>query len=139
MASCNRKVFPTAKVNYLKEVEGTITMRAIGTGKGMKQAIADAEKNAIQVILFRGLPESQQNLPMIPLNEYQAVQKYPEYFRLLYDKYRYRTFIMASVPTLGSIKSTKKLKSIAVDLKINIYALRRDLEQNGIINKFGLN
>ena len=54
--SCSYKTIPTAEVNYLSSKEGTITMRAIGNGLNSEDAINDAEKNAINVLLFRGLP-----------------------------------------------------------------------------------
>ena len=135
--SCSYKTIPTAKVNYLTGREGTITVRAIGFGEKTEDAINDAEKNAIDVLLFRGLPESEQKVPLIGTNETEEKNKHKDYFNKLYNESRYKTFVMSSIPTTDLIKNKGGKKSIAVDIKINLVALRRDLEQNNIIRKFG--
>lgn len=60
---CSMKTLPTAEVNYLSGKEGTITMRAIGIGSNQEDAIVDAEKNAFNVIFFRGLQSQNKKLP----------------------------------------------------------------------------
>lgn len=132
--SCSHKSMPsTAKVNYLSSSDGTITMRAIGIGANKDAAISDAEKNAFEVLFFRGLPESEQKIALIGTNETEEKQKHQTYFDKFYKDQRYKTFLMSSIPTTELSNN----KSIAVDVKINVTALRRDLEQNNIIRKFG--
>ena len=135
--SCSIKTFPTAEVNYLSGKEGTITMRAIGIGANQEDAIIDAEKNAFNVIFFRGLPESEQKIALIGTNETEEKEKNKDYFNAFYKDKRYKTFIMSSIPGSDLIKHKGGKKSIAVDVKINLVALRKDLEQNNIIRKFG--
>lgn len=72
---CSMKTLPTAEVNYLSGKEGTITMRAIGIGSNQEDAIVDAEKNAFNVIFFRGLPESEQKIALIGTNETEEKRK----------------------------------------------------------------
>ena len=135
--SCSYKTLPTAEVNYLSGKEGTITIRAIGIGVNTEDAINDGEKNALNVLLFRGLPESEQKVALIGTNETEEKNKHKDYFNKLYAEKRYKTFVMSSIPTTDLIKNKGGKKSIAVDIKINLVALRKDLEQNNIIRKFG--
>ncbi len=136
-SSCSYKTTPTASVNFLAGSNGTITMRAIGIGINTEDAINDAEKNAMNVILFRGLPESEQKLALVGSNELEELEKNKAYFSKFYGANRYKTFIMSSINTTELIIKKGSKKSIAVDIKINYQALKRDLEQNNIIRKFG--
>lgn len=133
---CSQRTIPTVEVNYLSGKEGTITMRVIGIGSNQEDAIVDAEENAFNVIFFRGLPESEQKNALIGTNETEEKEKNKDYFNKFYKGERYKTFIMSSIPTsLNKHKGGKK--SIAIDVKINLIALRKDLEQNNIIRQFG--
>ena len=144
--SCSRKTVPvpakmvpgsTAKVNFLEESDGTITARAIGVGSTQDDAINDAEKNTFDVILFRGLPNSDQKTALIGTDESEEKVRHKEYFKQFYLERRYKTFLMSSVPTSSLVEYEGGEKSIGVDIKINLISLRKDLEQNDIIRKFG--
>ncbi len=135
--SCSIKTFPTAEVNYVSGNEGTIIMRSVGVGSNQMEAIADAEKSAINVILFRGLPESVQKIALIGTSESEEMDKHKDYFKQFYDQKRYKTFIMSSIPVSDLIKQNGGQKIIAADVKVNLVALRKDLEQNNIIRRFG--
>jgi len=136
--SCSYKTIPTAEVNYLSGKDGTITMRAVGIGANSEDAIYDAEINAVNVLLFRGLPESEQKVALIGTNEAEEKNKHKEYFKKFYLEKRYRTFILSSIPMGGLIKLKGNKKRVSIDIKINLFALRKDLEHNNIIRKFGL-
>jgi hypothetical protein len=137
VSSCSYKTLPTSEVNYLSGKDGTITMRAIGIGVNNEDAIYDAEKNAFDVLLFRGLPESEQKVALIGTNEAEEKNKHQVYLNKFYIEKRYKTFVMSSIPTSDLIKHKGGKRSLAVDIKINLVALRKDLEQNNIIRKFG--
>jgi hypothetical protein len=136
-SSCSYKTLPTSEVNYLSGGDGTIAMRAIGIGVNNEDAINDAEKNVFDVLLFRGLPKSEQKVPLIGTNEAEEKNKHKDYFNKFYSEKRYKTFVMSSIPTNDITKQKGGKKSIATDIKINLVALRKDLEQNNIIRKFG--
>jgi hypothetical protein len=136
-SGCSMKTLPTAEVNYLSGKEGTITVRAIGVGSNQEEAIIDAEKNVFNVIFFRGLPESEQKIALIGTNESEEKEKNKDYFNKFYKDKRYKTFVMSSISTSDLTKHKGGKKSIAVDIKINLVSLRKDLEQNNIIRKFG--
>lgn len=135
--SCKATFYPSAEVNYLSETEQTITVRVVGTDTNEKQAIINAEQKVFDVLLFRGLPESHQKTPMVGNDENAEKSKNKTYFDKFFGEKRYKTFVMSSIPVSDSTK-VKGGKSITVDVKVNLSALRSDLETFGVIRKFGL-
>ena len=127
----------SGEVNFVSEIDGTVTVRAIGYGSNMEKAKSEAELKAIEIILFRGLPESSQNTGHLEKGIFESNFKNTEYFENFYGKKGYKNFIMSSIPTTKLIKNKGGKKSLGVDIKINSSALRTDLEQNKIIRKFG--
>ena len=136
--SCSRKtlLIPSAEVNFISYSDGAITMRAIGIGNNEGEAITDALYNAFDVLFFRGLPESEQKNALVGTNENEERLKNKDFFDEFY-KIRYKSFVMSSISSSNLIKYSGGKKSIAIDVKINLSALRKDLEQNNIIRKFG--
>lgn len=130
---------PIYKVTNLNKIniEGTIVVRSIGFGKSIEVATDEAESNAIKIVLFRGLPDSEQKSAMIGTNESEILNNNKEYFNRFFTDKRYKTFIISSVPVTDFIRKKGGKKSITIDVKINIEALRIDLEQSKVIRKFG--
>ena len=135
--SCNKRVYPSAEVNYLSGNEGTITVRSVGVGGDEEKAILNAEQKVFDVLFFRGLPESVQKLPLVGSNEYEEKSKNKDYFNGFYSGKRHKTFIMSSIPVSNLAKTKDGNKMITLDIKVNLSALRRDLETFGVIRKFG--
>ena len=139
IAGCSKKIQPdyNAEVSFQsKGVDGTMTVRSFGYGKNDEEAIADSHKNALSVILFKGLPGSEVRVPLVE-NEYNSKNANPNYFKNLFENGYSKTFIMSTevVSPLTKYNNTKRL---IVNLQININSLRRDLEINKVIRKFGL-
>ncbi|MCB0512712.1 MAG: hypothetical protein KDC72_09195, partial [Bacteroidetes bacterium] len=80
--------------------------------------------------------ESNQKIPLIGSNEKEEKEKHKDYFNKFYANKRYKTFVMSSVPA-SSLTKVKSEKMLSVDVKVNLSALRSDLETFGIIRKFG--
>lgn len=138
ITSCSHKpVLPSAEVNYISGNNETLTMRAVGTGVDEETAIIDAEQKCFSVLLFRGLPESAQKTPLVGSNEQSERAKNPLYFNEFYDKKRYKTFIMSTIPVSGPAEAVDGNEMMTVDVKINLAALRLDLETLNVIRKFG--
>ena len=137
LQSCSPKLQPySGEVNFLyKEAQGTIAVKSTGYGKNQSEAVADAQKNAFKILLFKGLPGTELNVPLIE-NENDAKSKHGDYLKKLFDQGNYKTFMMSSTESSNLIKM-KGTKKITVDLKINYNSLRKDLELNQIIRKFG--
>ena len=130
--SCSPKLQPySAEVNFLyKEATGTIAVKSTGFGKNQTDAVSDAQQNA-----FKGLPGTELNVPLIE-NENDAKSKHSDYFKKFFEQGNYKTFMMSSTESSNLIKM-KGTKKITVDVKINYNSLRKDLEQNQLIRKFG--
>ena len=135
--SCSPKLQPySAEVNFLyKEATGTIAVKSTGFGKNQTDAVSDAQQNAFKVILFKGLPGTELNVPLIE-NENDAKSKHSDYFKKFFEQGNNKTFMMSSTESSNLIKM-KGTKKITVDVKINYNSLRKDLEQNQLIRKFG--
>jgi hypothetical protein len=135
--ACRTVVYPSAEVNYLSGDEATVTVRAVGVGSDREKALLNAEEKAFDVLLFRGLPASAQKLPLVGSNEAGEKKKHAKYFNDFYAGRRFRTFIMSAIPVTDLAKSGDGQKMITLDVKINLSALRRDLETFGVTRKFG--
>ena len=119
------------------EREGTITIKSTGTGYTARRARLDAERQAVYNLLFRGYPDSQQKTPLIGYQEADIKRQHSDYFTLMFGKTelgqnRYRSFIISS-----RLSGRFSGKQQDVDVTIKLRALRSDLEQRGIIRKFG--
>lgn len=137
-AGCSKKIKAdyNAEVSFeSKDTDGTITVRCFGYGKKDQEAIEDAQKSALSVILFKGLPGSEVKVPLVD-NEYNSKNSNSAYYKNLFENGFSKTFIMSTdvVSPLTKYNNTKRL---IVNLKININSFRRDLEINKIIRKFG--
>jgi len=135
--TCCKTVDPSAKVNYLSGDEQTVTVRVTGLGNDEEKAVINAEQEVFDVLFFRGLPESQQKMPLVGSNEQGEKAKHKKYFDNFYDGKRHKTFIMSSIPVTNAVRVKGGQKMITLDVKVNLSALRRDLETFGIIRKFG--
>jgi hypothetical protein len=89
------------------------------------------------VLFFRGLPGSKQKSPLVGSNESEEKEKHKKYFDEFYNGKRHKTFVMLSIPVSAAVKIKGGQKQIGVDVKVNLSALRHDLETFGVIRKFG--
>lgn len=138
LASCHPKTLPTGEVNYERSTDtGTITLSSTGYYKGSaNKALEEAENQAFETILFRGVPGSQVPNAMLGTNKTETKSKHKDYFSDFYGNRRCRTFIMSSTKT--STGKSQGFTSVTVELKINFQALRKDLEAKGLKRGFGL-
>ncbi|MDR1120257.1 MAG: hypothetical protein LBM08_05000 [Dysgonamonadaceae bacterium] len=127
-----KTVTPATNISYVSEKDGTITIRSTGTGNSHERAKIEAEKNAFDALFFRGIPGSSQKVPLIGYDEAGVKKEYAKYFLQFYDQGRYWSFVGNSYP-LGKLRD----KTLTVDVTVHLRALRTDLEQNGMIRKFG--
>ncbi len=127
--------FYTAEVNFIaKESEGTITVNSIGYGKNKKSAIINAKQNCFSILLFKGIPGSEINIPLVD-NEYKSKTANSNFYNSFFNGTAYETFIMRI--TESSYQKNKRVIKTGLELQININSLRKYLEQNNIIRKLG--
>lgn len=126
------------KVNFLSDGSNTLSLRVTAYGKKAKEAIENAEQAAVRTILFRGIPGSNQvENPLIGVNEEKIQKEHKAYFKELFEEKRCSSFILSTVPISKFSKDATKKKCIVADIKVNLQALRSDLEQHKVIRKFG--
>lgn len=135
----SNKEYPREKIEYLSDSNNIVLLRATAYGKNSEEALSNAELSAIKTLLFRGIPNSNKvQSILIGVNEQEIQNQHSGYFSELFGNKRYRSFILSSSPVTQYNKDVTGAKSITTDIKLNVNALRRDLEQNGVIRKFGL-
>ena len=125
------------QVNCIDMNGETMTFRVVGYGKNAKIASRNAELNVIKALMFEGIPNTQQHIPMVSENEPEAFDKYGKSLNKFFDG-EYQNEITRSVIVRKYGKDTNKQKSITLDVTVNIRALRNKLERIGVIRKFGL-
>lgn len=125
------------QVNCIDTNGETMTFRVVGYGKNAKVAARNAELNVIKAIMFEGVPNSQQHIPMVPETESATMEKHGKELSSFFDG-QYQSEITRSVIVRKFGKDINKQKSITLDVTVNIRALRNKLEKIGIIRKFGL-
>lgn len=135
--ACSSPKTITGEVNYAGNSEpGTLLLNTAGYGRTKKEAIINAEKNAIYNVLFKGIPGTQYALPLVADGE-SVLKKQKKYFDLLLDGEGYKRFMMLSDQQTGFVPMTSGSENIQNRVKIDVTSLRRDLETNQIIRKFG--
>ncbi|WP_299362368.1 hypothetical protein [Winogradskyella sp.] len=136
--SCAKKITVplTAEVNVVNEdAHKTIELRSVGFGNNIDEATYDSEKKAFEILFFRGIPNTHIENPLIGANENEILSKHPSYFKSFFES-RYKSFIM-SIYQSSPTQKNNGVTSVVNDIKINTMALKRDLETNNIIRKFG--
>lgn len=122
------------KVNFITSSKGLFTVSSENTAETMNQAVYFAEINALENILFRGIQGSSQENPMIS-DEMTAKRENPAALRSLISENGYHIFV-----TESEVIEKFKGSPITVIQRVtfDIPALRKYLEKNNIIRKFGL-
>jgi hypothetical protein len=135
LQSC-KPISYSSQVNFKsKENTGVYIVNAYGYAKKSKDAVLEAEKNAFKVIIFKGLPGSDLTVPLVD-NESTSMSQNKTFYDNFFDGGGYRSFIMNRNDSYTPKKIRNGYQS-EVTLKINLASLRRELEQNQIIRKFG--
>ncbi|HSI70847.1 MAG TPA: hypothetical protein VK941_11480 [Gillisia sp.] len=127
--------FTSARVTYVSNSDReTLTLRSTEVGSSKENAIYNAQKLAFQNLFFRGVPDSPFRKPLISVNEDEAYKKHRDYLNEFYNG-RMQTFITNSSEFLNEKGPGT---TATVNLTINMRALRQDLQNNNLMQKFGI-
>lgn len=137
LGACTKRVYTEHSAGFVSQQSGAITVRSTGYGKTAAKAMNSAEQQAVELLLFRGLPGSQQAAPLVGIDEAAAKARHKQYFEELLVNGRYKTFVLSSIPVSGFARYGRSRRNMTLDVRINLTALRSDLEAHGIIRKFG--
>jgi hypothetical protein len=119
----------TAEVTYKSYTNEIMSLDVIGHGSSKGDALEDAQVTAMDIVLFRGIPNSNLNTPLVGTNESDIKTKNKKYFDAFYSQKRFLSFITYSVNNIPVQKLTNNKKGLAATIKINIMSLRKDLEE----------
>lgn len=143
MVSCTTSKKTTAAYHtYQTEcisqnADGTILLRAWAIGEFSKQAIAEAEKKAVEDIIFNGINAGANNWSQTPLViSGNAREKYEMYFAKFFaDGGDYTKYIQRSKKHSESMVRLKNkgTKNRAILIEVNRTALKARLTQDGIL------
>ncbi len=128
----------TLPANYPAETEclgdnldGTIRLRAWGSGLSKPDAIQRAQKQAIQEVLFRGITKGQGGCPVIPiLTMPNARAKHAAYFDDFFaDSGDYKTYVtVEKVTGMYNIAGQKQLVA-RVQLRVDVAQLKKAMQK----------
>ena len=115
--------------------DGLVTVQSDGLGRNARDAEADAIDRAFTAILFRGLPKfSALSRPLVT-SERDFLNANPGFRDGFFAGGGYRRFLSEEWP--ATEKSQPGEKRVSKKMTINYAALRRHLEEEGMIRKFG--
>lgn len=128
-----------AQMIYNQCSSGTVSLDMTILESKVEKAVPTAQIQSIFQVLFRGVPGTNVETPLLTTNEDEWFNAFPEYFeRLLNEKNgRYPSFIVSSV-LLSKGKNEDKKKYVSLRICVNVNALNHDLENHGIKRRFGL-
>lgn len=112
------------------DLDGSQTIRAYGSGPSKRDAIEQAQKNAVQAVLFKGILDGQQGCDVRPLlNEPNAAESYEEFFnRFFSHRGEYREYIeVVSSQRFSDNKKAKNGKFVTYAVTVRVY--RNELKQ----------
>ena len=119
-------------------VQGTEVFKVVVKCKKQKGSLEKAKKNAVEAILFKGIPGSGSIEPIIDENKLNDVQVV---FLNNFLKSDYLTYVnLANDGTIlpGDFIKYGKYYMIGYIVSVNKSSLRKFLEENNIIRKLGL-
>ena len=119
------------------ELDGSQTVRVLGTGRNRADAIEQAKKNAVNAVLFTGIRGGKGGCDARPLiSEVNAREKYEEYFNIFFmDKGEYMKYVSMEDKRRGSsVKSkTKNEKMYRITVRVLRSELKSRLKADGIL------
>jgi hypothetical protein len=117
-------------VEFVSGDKNTLTVTTQSFADKEAIAFAYAERNALENILFRGIPKSNQENPMVADEDKARSSSLDRLINQDYKKYLISSFLVEK-------HKQKKVHYVTLEVKFDINALRKYLEDNGIVRKFG--
>ncbi len=118
-------------------LQGTELFKVFAYGRNERQCLEAAKMDAVKAILFKGVPGSGLQKPMV--TELSEMNQHKDYFKAFFkDDGPYLNYV--SISNDGSINENDRFKvgnklKIGVIVSVNKANLRTELENAGIIKK----
>jgi hypothetical protein len=140
LTNCGKKVYPpTAETTYLSNPNpGVVSITAVGYGSTEKEAEYDGFITGFETILFKGLPAFGSLSSAMIKDEAKARSEHQAFFKQFFESRGYLQFVVEQgvMAKLGKSDQPGKIR-VQKNFSINYDALRKKLEQEGVIRKFG--
>lgn len=147
LISCKSRQLKQAGGNYTyktecmgTELDGSITLRAWGSGRNYFDASEQAKKNAVRDVIFKGVQDGKPECDRMPLIiEPGAVNTYEEYFAKFFaDDGEYKKFVNLKDERIGDkLDRNKKIaegsRTYSVVVRVSKLDLKKKLKSDGII------
>ena len=136
------EVEPTAG----QATQGSVLIKVWSYSKSRYVAITQAGKNAVHGILFKGVSAVNNGSTRLPaqrpiVTDLNAEAEHSEYFKAFFQdggKYqKYVNFVNNGIPEPGDIIKLRREYKIGVTVSVSKDALRKEMEQAGIVKKLG--
>jgi len=119
------------------ELDGSQTLRSMGSGKTKSDAVEQAKKNAVWAVLFNGIRHGKAGCDMRPLlNEANAKEKYEEYFNIFFaDGGEYKKYVSMEDEKRRSKDKTKNkyYKNYTITVRVLRSELKTRLKQDNVL------
>ena len=115
---------------------GTLTLRAWGSGANKSKAIAHAQRKALESVIFDGITNGAVNCDKRPLIfTVNARERYKVYFDNFFSSDIYKKYVTLDNKKNSRIKSSNStMETWGVVVYVNRDALRQHLTEDNIIN-----
>ncbi len=139
LASCTQKntplaYQPTGEVKCLEHDDRTLKLQVRSVGSTFQDAAFYADVSAFENIFYKGIPNSNQELPL--LGSRNEMRGQVGYFESFFNSGDYMKFVTEQQVVSHSESNSSHF--VEKNITIDLFALRRDLEQAKIIKKFGI-
>jgi hypothetical protein len=131
---------PTAnQIRFVSEESaGIVKVHSTGLGSNLSEMEQDAQKKAFEMLLYVGLPTASTETYRVPLVPNKAEMQGHPSVKKFFNNREYAQFV-TRIERLEYLKqrASEGGRMLNYNIVINYNALRRYLEQNDIIRKFG--
>lgn len=125
----------TGEVTFVEHgTQGTILLNSVGYAATRSDGFLYAERNAFENLFFKGIPGSTQKLPMIA-DEEKAIYGHRAFFDNFFKSGEYRKYMISSI--LIDERNSSSGVIITQEVNIDVNSLRKLLEKEQIVRKFG--
>ncbi|NBA85015.1 hypothetical protein GVN16_04550 [Emticicia sp. CRIBPO] len=125
----------TGMVNYLTYTKSELTVTSEHAAENVGKAISYAEINALENILFRGIPGSPSEAPLIS-DEIEAVKNHKQILNTFIFETGCKEYVTKSETISRERQGTLTFVKQKVTFDLN--GIRKFLEKNNIVKRFGL-
>lgn len=124
----------TGLVKSVKHDRMTIHLTSEARAETAGKAAAFAERNAIENLLYKGIPDSNQERAIID-NEGQVNRQHPNFYEDFIINRGFENYVMSS--NIVDNYNNGGVHFITIQIQVDLNNLRKHLNKTGIIKSFG--